>query len=470
MAQVRIFRHYVHMPHILLAVTEALIFVASVYLATYLRFSDDPSIAAENISQVLVAAITFTAVMLVSMYSMGVYRSYLDEGLPGMMLRTAASFALGATALALLYYILNSQLVFLGRGVFALATVFSFFGLGLYRMAYYRVSNEDSFKRRVLVYGAGKRASNITHRLRTRFDRRGFKIIGYVPVEAETNEVNEADLVDLNGRTLLNYVDAEKIDEIVIAPDDRRNRLPLKELLDCRLSNVDVIDLLTFFERESGRIELDLLRPSWMIFSDGFNRSVFRLFSERLFDIFASGVLLCLTWPIMLLTVIAIKLEEGMNAPILYRQIRVGLDGKSFPVLKFRSMRTDAEANGAVWAMKNDTRVTRVGGFIRKVRIDELPQIFNVFMGDMAFVGPRPERPEFVKGLSEKIEYYSERHRVKPGITGWAQLCYPYGASDEDAMRKLEYDLYYLKNHSLLLDIIILIQTVEVILFKKGAR
>jgi exopolysaccharide biosynthesis polyprenyl glycosylphosphotransferase len=195
-----------------------------------------------------------------------------------------------------------------------------------------------------------------------------------------------------------------------------------------------------------------------------------RRYEERVFDVISSSALLLLTAPIMLLTILAIKLEEGWRAPIFYRQKRVGYGGQVFDVIKFRSMRTDAEKNGAVWATSSDSRVTRVGGFIRKVRIDELPQILNVFKGDMAFVGPRPERPEFVSQLAETIPYYHERHWVKPGITGWAQLCYPYGASERDAVEKLQYDLYYVKNHSLLFDLMILVQTAEVILLRKGAR
>jgi sugar transferase (PEP-CTERM system associated) len=208
-----------------------------------------------------------------------------------------------------------------------------------------------------------------------------------------------------------------------------------------------------------------------MIFGEGFRRDAFRRYSERLFDLLASFVLLVLTLPLMLLTALAIKLEEGIRAPIFYGQPRVGYAGKVFRVLKFRSMRVDAEKDGrARWAQANDNRVTRVGKFIRKVRIDELPQLFNVLGGQMSFVGPRPERPEFVKQLSETIPYYDERHAVKPGITGWAQLCYPYGASEQDAIEKLQYDLYYVKNHGLIFDFLILLQTVEVIILGKGAR
>jgi sugar transferase (PEP-CTERM system associated) len=253
--------------------------------------------------------------------------------------------------------------------------------------------------------------------------------------------------------------------------DDRRAGFPMDELLECRLEGVDIVELVTFLERETGKVRLDILNPSWMIFSEGFRQGRIHTSLERAFDVLASLTLLVVAAPLMLLTMIAIKLTEGPRASIFYRQVRVGQYGKPFKLLKFRSMREDAERDGkAQWAQKNDTRVTRIGGFIRMTRIDELPQILNVLRGEMSFVGPRPERPEFVEQLNERIPYYRERHSIKPGITGWAQLCYPYGSSESDAIEKLQYDLFYVKNHSLLFYLAILVQTVEVIVWRKGAR
>src|SRR5256886_4959939 len=214
----------------------------------------------------------------------------------------------------------------------------------------------------------------------------------------------------------------------------------------------------------------DLLNRSWMIFGHGFRRDPLRLFSARTMDLLASLAVLAVSLPFMLLTLIAIKIEDGWRAPALYSQCRVGRGGRTFRVLKFRSMRLDAELDGAQWAQRQDPRVTRVGAIIRKLRVDELPQVINVLRGHMSFVGPRPERPEFVAQLAEKIPYYVQRHCVKPGITGWAQLCYPYGSSEQDALEKLQYDLYYIKNNSLLFDLAILVQTAEVVLLGKGAR
>ena len=277
-------------------------------------------------------------------------------------------------------------------------------------------------------------------------------------------------MLKING-TLLDYCSKYKIDEIVVAPDERRKGLLLNELLDCKLHGVSVIDILSFFEREQGKLPLDIMRPDWLIYSDGFNQGTLRDISKRIFDIVASALILTITWPFMLMAVIGIKLEDGINAPVIYRQVRVGFLGAPFSVLKFRSMSVDAEKDGvAKWATKNDSRVTRMGSFMRVTRIDELPQILNVLTGDMSFVGPRPERPEFVDDLTGKITNYKERHAVKPGITGWAQVCYPYGASLQDSIQKQEFDLFYIKNHTLFLDLMILCQTAEVVLFGKGAR
>jgi sugar transferase (PEP-CTERM system associated) len=237
-----------------------------------------------------------------------------------------------------------------------------------------------------------------------------------------------------------------------------------------KTTGVHVNDLSSFLERETGRVDLDSLNPSWLIFSDGFSAGR-RLSSsaKRLFDVVVSALILLLFWPIVLVTAVLIKLES--KGPVFFRQRRIGLYGQPFEILKLRSMRDDAEVDGiAVWAMEDDPRVTRVGAIIRKLRIDELPQCWSVLKGEMSFVGPRPERPTFVADLEARLPYYAERHVVKPGITGWAQIHYPYGASVEDARQKLEYDLYYAKNYTPFLDVVILLQTMRVILWPEGAR
>jgi sugar transferase (PEP-CTERM system associated) len=257
----------------------------------------------------------------------------------------------------------------------------------------------------------------------------------------------------------------------VIACDQRRGTLPVEILFDCRLRGVAVTDLLDFMERETGQIVVNLMYPSWVIYSNGFNsQNYLRDALDYSINCLMATVVLLLAWPFMLLTAIIIFFEDVnvKNASVFYKQERVGLNGQLFNIIKFRSMRLDAEKDGAKWATANDSRVTKVGHFIRKFRIDELPQLLNIFRGEMSFIGPRPERPQFVEQLIREIPYYNQRHNVKPGLAGWAQLNYPYGASVEDSMEKLKFDLYYVKHQSLMLDILILIRTVEVVLFGKG--
>jgi sugar transferase (PEP-CTERM system associated) len=471
---IRILRHYIHTPFLLLAAGEALIIVASMYLGHFTRFTSLP-----EFPHYLAGSIVFSATLVACMVAMGVYESRIREGMTGMSLRTAVSmFLLGTAAMAVISYVVPALEI--GRGVLLFATIEAFILVSLFRWLVFSFTDDDTFKTRVLVLGTGRRAAKIAGRMRRRADQRAFSLLGFL--DPSNNTGNE--LVSTYGAKLLqsdqplpDYCERMDVDEIVVAMDERRRNqdasggLPLDDLLECRLRGIQIYDVQQFIEREAAKIDVDLLRPSWMVYSDGFIGSSWRMVTKRTFDLLASVALLLVAWPFMLLTAIGIKLEEGIRAPVLYRQTRIGLDGQIFDVIKFRSMTTDAEPSGeAVWASPDDPRVTRIGSIIRKTRIDELPQLFNVLKGDMSFVGPRPERPAFVDELTEKIPFYDERHRVKPGITGWAQLCYPYGASVEDAKEKLQYDLYYLKNHSLLLDLIILLQTVEVVLVGEGAR
>ncbi len=466
MDSIRIFKHYVRIPFILLGIGEFIVMFFSISASAYFIFHQDKHQLANYFDSSLLSALIYAFVMSLSMIAIGLYQARLREGILGFLLRLSAALFLGTVALSLIFYVFPS--LFLGRGVLLLAEVISFVGIALIRNIIY-FSGSTIFKKRILVMGAGERAASITE-LRRKSDQVGFTIVGYVHVRGEKNVVNDEKVVHLNS-SLLDYCIDNNIDEIVLAINDRRKSFPMSELLDCKMSGVDMVDILQFFERETSKIKLDHLHPSYLLFSDGFQQGIARQNIKRLFDVIISGLFLLVTWPIMAITALLIMLESGFGQPILYRQVRVGEDGKPFQVLKFRSMRTDAEKDGkAQWAVKNDSRITKVGGFIRKARIDELPQIFNVFKGDMSFVGPRPERPEFVGELSDKIPYFSERHRIKPGITGWAQLSYPYGSSEKDSLEKLQYDLYYVKNHSLFLDFLILLQTVEVILFSKGAR
>ena len=277
-------------------------------------------------------------------------------------------------------------------------------------------------------------------------------------------------LFDAQGNGSSEVVRNLRVDEVIVAVRERRGGvLSLRELLDCKLLGTRILDLSTFFERVQGQVRLDSLRASWLIYGDGFRQGWTRTFVKRCFDLVVGTALLLVALPIMVLTALLILLEDG--APIFYSQERVGRGGKPFRVIKFRSMRRDAEKDGKPrWATSNDDRVTRVGRFIRKLRIDELPQLFNVLKGDMSLVGPRPERPYFVDQLTQQIPFYAVRHCVKPGVTGWAQVRYQYGSSVDDAINKLQYDLYYVKNHTLFLDTVVLFETVRVVLTGDGAH
>jgi sugar transferase (PEP-CTERM system associated) len=457
--RIRLFGHYWQLGIVLLWLLESTVVFASSWTAFRWLGAANPSVA-------WLQSVVLASCVMIAAVAMGLFSRRLRDRIAGIVLRIGVAVISGATLGALLLNVSPNHRP-------TLTEVFAFLAIGLFSLIFVRVItrgmvDENILKRRVLVYGAGNNAARIMQ-LRRRADQRGFKVIGFIPARNE-DRVIPADRLLLKDASISAVASENEIDEIVIAMDDRRQQYPLKDLLDCRLAGVEVVELASFLERETGKVYLDILIPSWMIFGAGFRRDIFRRYSERAFDVFASVVLLVATFPVMVLTAIAIKLEEGLSAPVFYGQPRVGFAGRIFRVLKFRSMRVDAEKDGVRWASANDNRVTRVGRLIRKVRIDELPQLLNVLSGRMSFVGPRPERPEFVKALSESIPYYDVRHAVKPGITGWAQLCYPYGASELDASEKLQFDLYYVKNHSLVFDILILLQTVEVILLGKGAR
>ncbi|MCE2594194.1 TIGR03013 family PEP-CTERM/XrtA system glycosyltransferase [Motilimonas cestriensis] len=330
----------------------------------------------------------------------------------------------------------------------------------------------DTFRRKVLVIGAGKRAEIIRQRMRREADKKGFTIVGFVPMagddEIDTGELKMA--VDLDQPNLLvQMVKDQRIDEIVVACDERRGHLPLQALFACKLYGVEVMDVLNFIERETGQIAVNQLYPSWLVYSNGFVRSdSIRSIASNMLNLGLAVIIICLLWPLLLFVMMAIYLED--RGPIFYRQTRIGYAGKPFEILKFRSMRVNAQANGAQWAAKNDSRATRIGQFMRKYHIDELPQIFNILKGEMSFIGPRPEQPEFVERLCTQLPYYAERHNVKPGLAGWAQLKYPYGACDKDALEKLQYDLYYVKHRNFWFDLAIFVQTIEVVCFAQGSR
>ena len=471
MTHIRIFRHYIHTPFLISAILEAVAIGVAAYTAYFTRYGVFP-----DFSQHFPFALTFAVTNLFFMAAVGVYEAQLREGYLGVMLRTGvAVFLLGTLGMAVILYFTPG--ISEDRSVLLFAAIEAFAFLALIRWLAISLIDERFMKNRVVVLGAGERALKIASRMRRRSDRRAFVLMGFIQQQGTEDHVSEygAKVIPYPSTTLLEYCEAQDIDEIVVAADDRRadstnSPLPFNELMECRLSGIDVCEVQNFVEREAGKLDIDLLQRSWIVYSDGFITSWYGAFLKRSFDIFAALTLLVLLSPLFLLAGLMVAATDGFKGPIFYRQERVGKDGKVFTLYKFRTMRVNAEDSGAVWADHNDPRTTRVGRFLRRSRLDELPQLFNVLAGRMSMVGPRPERPVFVDYLQDKLPFYEQRHRVKPGITGWAQLCYPYGASVNDSKEKLQYDLYYLKNHSILLDLIILLQTVEVVLIGEGAR
>jgi len=468
MANVRVFKSYLKTPFLILLTIEVCVVFFAVYSAAYLRFINTPIEFLLLVDDLWQLAAMLAITTPVAMLATGLYQGNIREGMSGILLRLFISLLASWGIVTIFFYLLPH--VDFGRGVMAIAQLQSFFVIGTLRAIFLELVDTETFKKRVLVYGAGKSASIIDSKLRRKSDRRTFNIVGYVLLEKQELAVDEKKLLTVTG-SLFEYAKLNDIDEIIVAKSDMKSNLPVDELVECKFRGVAVLDIMSFFEREVGQIRIDIIDPKWLVFSEGYYQSEIKDAIKRIFDLLASFTILAVASPFMILTIIAIWIEEGFKAPIFYNQIRVGKNAAEYPVYKFRSMSTDAEKKGeAVWATKGDSRVTRVGAFIRKTRIDELPQIYNVLNGTMSFVGPRPERPEFVKELAKEIPYYHERHLVKPGVTGWAQLLYPYGASAKDSYQKQLFDMYYVKNKSLFLDLLILLQTVEVVLFGKGAR
>ncbi len=463
---IRFFRHYVPLNLLLLILTEALILGGAVYAGVSARFLDGYQVP-DELEPLLPKAATFAVVMLGLMTASGLYDSEWHGGVRALLQRLGLSFGLGLVAMSLLFYFFPALLV--GRGAFLLSFGLALLGILASRTLFLRWAQTGALKTRALVLGTGSRAAQVEALLGRRVHASNVQVVGYLPMGGSHHFVDHERILDTHER-LADLVGRLQISEIILAVRDRRSGgMPVDELLECKLRGIHVLELSSFFERENGHLQLDSMNASWMILAEGFHQGMLRDTVKRLFDLVVSGAMLAVTLPLMALTGLLIKLESP--GPVLYRQERVGQGGRPFTILKFRSMCVDAEKDGKPrWAGQNDSRVTLVGRFIRRTRIDELPQIFNVFFGDMSFVGPRPERPYFVQDLTQKIPYYGVRHTVKPGITGWAQVRYPYGATDEDAMHKLQYDLYYVKNHSLFLDLMILFQTVQVVVWGKGVR
>ncbi|KGJ95964.1 TIGR03013 family XrtA/PEP-CTERM system glycosyltransferase [Thalassotalea sp. ND16A] len=414
-------------------------------------------------SQILLLVLSYQFILL----SLGMYHAKVRETAWGIIRRLLLASTISYMLLSIIHLFMNES-IFTKESLFYVCFL-SFICCSAFRILLYQFNILGFAKRNVLVLGTGDRAEIIDKRMRRKVDLQSFNLLGFVKMPGDSSEKVSADKIINLTASLREFVINNNVHEIVVANDERRGHLPIDELFFCRIRGIEISEILDFIENETGQIAVNLIYPSWIIYSNGFHSSNdLRNTLDWVFNVLLALTLFVLTWPIMLLTILAIKIEDGISAPCFYLQERVGLGGDVFNIIKFRSMNPDAEKHGIKWAAADDNRTTKVGRFIRKYRIDELPQIFNVLYGDMGFVGPRPERPEFVQQLITKIPYYNERHGVKSGVTGWAQLKYPYGANETDATEKLKYDLYYIKHRSFILDLLILVQTAEIVIFGKG--
>lgn len=460
---IRFFRHYISVSMLFLMVLEFLVFY---FASDFSAERHGSTLAASQAEAAVYKPWLFAAVLALLSSMFDLYGWAWTTGLRSLFFRVLGCFAISGMLIYSGSMVLPE--VFPSGNEFLSAIAISCLSIVLIRLLFIEWDKVDVFKKRVLVLGTGSRAAKIEE-LASQGQAQGLNIIGYLPMGARHSYVpHERVLTDTNH--IRDLVEQFNVDEIIVAIRERRGGgLPVSELLKCKLRGVNILDLPAFFERQTGILPLEAINASWMIFSDGFTQGIARDVIKRLFDLLVSGTFLLITLPLMLLTGLLIRLES--RGPVFYTQERVGQYGKTFTIYKFRSMYTNAEKDGRpVWASQNDDRTTRIGRLIRRLRIDELPQTINVFLGQMSFVGPRPERPYFVNELAAQIPYFHARHSVKPGITGWAQVKFPYGASVEDAMSKLQYDLYYVKNHSLFLDLMILLQTAQVVVLGKGVR
>lgn len=460
----RLFKHYVPHAVLLLGFIDFVLLMAAAEIGWVWR-AHEIGMVVEPLMQRPLPVLSFAILLQLAIIAVGVYGPEALRSLRFAAARLLVAVSLGVIFLSLTFFLFPGATLWRSNSLYAMVMAIAF--LSANRVLLGGALGSATFRRRLMVLGAGKRARRVME-LSERSDC-GYIVVGYVDMNDGPSVVEEA--INRGAiKNLAKHVENLNVSEVVLALEERRNALPLDDLLRIKTTGVHVNDLSTFLERETGRVDLDTVDPSWLIFSDGFSagRRISSV-AKRVFDVVASGILLLFTAPIIILLAVLVKLDS--TGPAFFRQQRVGLYGQPFSIVKLRSMRIEAESDGAPqWAKENDPRITRLGRFIRKVRFDELPQAWSVLKGEMSFVGPRPERPEFVASLATQMRYYNERHMVKPGITGWAQINFPYGASVEDSRQKLEYDLYYAKNYTPFLDLLIILQTLRVVLWPEGAR
>ncbi len=443
---------------------ESLFIISMIVLAIVLRFSD-------NFVNYLGHGMVFKSLIItisiqLSLYYFDMYELKIFQNNFELIIRLLQSIGIASIVLAILYYVFPDLII--GRGVFFISLVLITTLLILWRLLYNYINKSERLDQRVMILGTGLFADNIIKKINEKIDS-GFKIAGLIIKDKkELSSKKVDDLIISNYSDMLETCIKEKIDRIIVALDDKRGAFPIYELLACKMKGIIIQEGTKFYNKFTGQLPIESLKPSFIIFSEGFHQSKITLWMKNTIDFVLALTGLIFASLFILIVPVLIKLES--RGSIFYKQERMGKNGKVFKLIKFRTMVENAEANGPVWAQKNDLRVTRIGRFLRKSRIDEIPQIINVLKGDMSFVGPRPERPFFIEQLNRQIPFYNQRLIVKPGITGWAQIKYSYGASKEDAMEKLKYDLYYIDNLSILFDLVIIFETVKVVLFGKGAQ
>ncbi len=453
-----------HLPRkkILLAMGDALLISIAYFASPYLRFG---LFIEEYIQPTLLGTLVFTFIYIFTFYMTDLYDFDIPFSSARYLFRYFIGFSVATTAVVIAFYFLPSLKT--GRVVFAMTAA----KIVVFTYAW-RIGLEWAFRsfferpRKILIVGAGRAGMTIYRLIK---DNKGFDVVGFIDDERTSGVVNSPEI--LGDFTVLDeMVTHHKVDSIVITITHPRDPELLKCVLHSKMEGVQVYDMPGFYEEVTGKVPVEFLSDLWFVNTPilGVKRSFYNHRVKRMLDITCSLMCIIATLPVMVIIAAAIKLES--RGPVFYRQKREGLYGKTFDLVKFRSMRQDAEKEGAVWAVENDPRVTRVGRIIRKLRLDEIPQVWNVLKGEMSFIGPRPERPEFIKRLKTKIPYYSLRDSVKPGITGWAQVNYPYGSSEKDALEKLKYDFYYIKNVTPVLDFHILVRTIKVAIFGKGSR
>ncbi|HEU4622358.1 MAG TPA: TIGR03013 family XrtA/PEP-CTERM system glycosyltransferase [Burkholderiaceae bacterium] len=466
---IKLFRHYVPTSTVVELLADGLLCFFAILFAVLVGASPSARDYGDiPMRAVLLPAAVFSLVMTAVCAALGLYKRHEIARFSLLVRRAILALALASPIAYFAFTLIpdgNKQT----REAIGFTLLFLLGGLVVIRQVLLRLGDLGIGERRVLIVGACTEARHVEADL-TAPSYPKVSVVGFRHAGTQDPDAQLRPRLLPTQQSLLDAVRLHKVDEIIVAVREQRGGvMPLDELLECRINGIPVVDLAGFYERVRGEVPVESLKASWLIYGNGFVQHAMRSFVKRIFDIAVSIVLLMLAAPVMLVTAFAIRRESP--GPIIYRQERVGLGGRTFNVLKFRSMRNDAEQNGvAQWATRNDARITRVGNFIRKTRIDELPQLINVLRGEMSLVGPRPERPSFVKQLKERVPFYDVRHSVKPGVTGWAQVRYSYGASIEESRKKLQFDLYYVKNHSLFLDVLILVETVRVILFREGAR